>query len=377
MRKLDLYVLDDDVAYAERLAVFIRSTDFAEILQVKLFTQSDVLVHILEELHLTGILLLSDSFYPLFQHHPTPLVKICLSANIKNSNTSETMIPFVFRFQPLHQLLTRAQAIYTEAIQFDRRTSNANKTRVLSVYSSSGHCGKSVTAVHLAKQLAFRGERVMYVSLETVSVASQWLEGETCRLSQLIYYLKVSPGLFGPKLELLKSHDPKLRFDYLTPHEQMREMQEMSGEDVRQLVSSIRDLAVYDTLILDLEATVHPRIVKCLELSDAILWLVRDDWNDAFKTQFLYKQMNAYASIHFIMTCYRGSQSNKYEFIGKNMTYRLPYIPEWKGVSTPDQVWQSELFSEQVYAMFKAVRHENMNHANPVEGEVYLESKAV
>ncbi|OCT14277.1 hypothetical protein A8709_25960 [Paenibacillus pectinilyticus] len=379
MSKLQLFILDDDMAYAERLAAFIRSTAFVERIQVKLYSQSDRLLEVLEDSQIEGVLLISEAYYPLLEQIRTQLFPICLSENITNSNDSEIAIPFLFRFQPLQSLLSRILALYAEGLQRDRKQlSGARRTRVLTVYSSSGNSGKSITAVHLAKQLAFRGERVMYVSLESISAASQWFQGETGRLSQLLYFLKSSPEMLGAKLELLKSHDTNLRIDYLTPHDQMREMQEMIGEHVRQLIESILQLSVYDTLILDLESSVHPRIVKSLEMSDEIIWLIRDDWNDAFKTKSLYKQMNAYQPIHFVMTSYRGTQTNSYDFIDRPISYRLPYIPEWKVLRAPEQIWQSEIFAEQVYGMLTSILKDKRNSTSHMEGDASLfESRAV
>ena len=85
---------------------------------------------------------------------------------------------------------------------------------------------------------------------------------------------------------------------------------------------------------------------------------------------------SAYPNIHFVMTSYRGSQANSFEFLGKNMTFKLPYIPEWKVMSSAEQVWQSDIFSEQVYGMLKAVFDENTE--TPKEGaDSYFESRAV
>ncbi|NQX63256.1 hypothetical protein [Paenibacillus qinlingensis] len=376
MKKLQLFVLDDDMVYAERLAIFIRATEFAERVQVKLFSQVELLLQVVEEPNLKGVLLISDAFYPLLQHQRTSLSKIFLSQHIRNSDSAETVHPFLFRFQPLHELISHIQALYTERSSTVSGRTQSNRTRVMSVYSSSGNSGKSITAVHMAKQLAFRGERVLYLSLESTSPASQWLQGESGRLSQLLYYLKDSAESIGPKLAHLKSHDATRRFDYLTPLEQVREMQEMSGEQVRKLIASIIDLSVYDTLIVDLETSVHPRIVKSLELSDAIIWLIRDDWNDAFRTQTLFKQMSAFPQVHFVMTSFRGTQINSFDFLGKELTFKLPYIPDWKVMSSAEQIWQSDIFSEQVYVMLQAVSNETEGISK--EGaQSYLESRAV
>ncbi|MNR65631.1 hypothetical protein D3C85_1887600 [compost metagenome] len=58
------------------------------------------------------------------------------------------------------------------------------------------------------------------------------------------------------------------------------------------------------------------------------------------------------------------------------MTFKLPYIPEWKAMSSAEQVWQSDIFSEQVYSMLKTVFNENAEIPN--EGAAsYFESRAV
>lgn len=362
MNKIQLYVLDDDIVYAERLAAFIRSSEFAERIQVKLFSKLELVLEVLENQQLEGVLLLSEAYYPFLMHRSTSLCKMILSETIANSKEAETKIPFLYRFQSLHQLISRLQAFYTEKHRFDAGP-GTKKTRVLSVYSSSGNSGKTMTAVHLAKQLSFRGEQVFYLSLELVSSASQWLQGDLGRFSQLLYYLKSTPDLLGPKLQLLKSHDARLRIDYLTPKDQIREMQEMSGEHVRLLIDSLISLNEYDFIIVDLEATVHPRIVKSLDVSDHIIWIVRDDLNDLYKTEALKRQMGSLQNVHFVINKYTGKETNDFSCLVKEITYRLPYIPEWKVLSTPEQIWQSGLFSEQTYDMFTAI-HIGKGHSS-------------
>jgi cellulose biosynthesis protein BcsQ len=354
MNKIQLYVLDDDIVYSERLAAFIRSSEFAERIQVKLFSKLEFILEVLENQQIEGVLLLSEAYYPLLMNQSTSLCKMILSETIADSKDAETKIPFLYRFQSLQQLLSRLQAFYAEKIKYDG-SQGTKRTRVLSVHSSSGNSGKTMTAIHLAKQLSFRGERVFYLSMESVSSASLWLQGDSGRFSQLLYYLKSTPDLLGPKLQLLKSHDARLRIDYLTPNDEIREMQEMSGEHIRFLIESLISLNEYDYIIIDLEASVHPRIVKCLDISDHIIWIVRDDLNDLYKTQALYKQLGSKKNVHFVLNKYTGIQANDFESLGKELAFKLPYIPEWKILSKPEQIWQSGLFSEQTYDMFTAI----------------------
>ncbi|TXK85403.1 hypothetical protein [Paenibacillus sp. N3.4] len=353
MGKIQLYVLDNDLDYSERLAAFIRTSEYAENIQVRLFSTLELLLQLLESSPSEGVLLLSETYFPELMNHRSTLCKMVLSETIANSREMETKIPFLYRFQSLHQLLSRLQAFYLEKHQYPVFPTTENRTQIISVYSSVGNSGKSMTAIHMAKQLSFRGKRVFYLSLESVSSASLWLEGDSGRFSQLLYYLKRSPDLLGPKLQLLKSQDLKLRLDYLTPNDQIREMQEMNGENVRLLMESLLSLQMYDYIIVDLEASVHPRIVKSLELSDHIIWIVLDDLNDLYKTQAMRKQMGSMQKVHFVLNKYTGKQANDFSTLNNEIAYKLPYIPEWKIVSSSDQIWQSLLFSEQTYDLFK------------------------
>ncbi|NEW06486.1 AAA family ATPase [Paenibacillus sp. SYP-B3998] len=355
MTKIQLYVLDEDNAYADRLAAFIRTSEFGDKLQVKLFSKLDFVMELLDKPELEGILLLSEAYYPNFTNRCTSLFKIILSEQICNSREAETKLPFLYRFQSLHQLISRLMAFYWEQQKLIASV-GSKRTQIVSVFGSVGNSGKTITAIHLAKQLSFRGERVFYLSLESISSASSWLEGDSSRFSQLLYYLKSTPELLGPKIELLKSHDPRLRFDYMTPSDQIREMQEMSGEDVRILLEALTSLNQYDFIIIDLEASVHPRIVRALELSEYIMWIVLDDLNGLFKAQALCKQIGKLQGVHFVVNKYTGKQMNNFSVLGKSIECYLPYIPEWKIIHSAEQIWQSVIFSEQVYGMFTACK---------------------
>ncbi|MDD9267840.1 AAA family ATPase [Paenibacillus sp. GCM10023248] len=352
MTKIQLYVLDDDEEYAQRLSAFIRSSEFAERFQVKLISQPERVME--QGLHADGVLLMSDAIDKQLLNWRTSLVKVALRETFKETYDAEERIPSVYRFQSLPNLLTRLEALYA-AVTPSASSGALTKSRVITLYSACGSSGKTITAIHLAKQLSFRGERVFYLSLESVSGAALWLQGDKSRFSQLIYYMRSMPDFLGPKLQLLKSHDPLQRFDYLSPNDHMREMQDMNGEQTGLLIQTLQELRTYDYIIIDLDSSVHPRISKALELSDCIVWLVRDDLNDVFKTVALYEQIGTLRNVHFVMNKFTGIQENDWSKLGKEISYRLPYIPEWKSMSRAEQVWQSILFSEQTYEMFAAI----------------------
>lgn len=155
MKKFQLYVLDDDEEYGQRLASYIRASEFGERMQVKLFSKLELIFDVLEAQHAAGVLLMSETYYRQLMDQRTSLHKIILSETIANSLDAETKIPFLYRFQSLHHLLTRLQAFYAEKLNEERSGLGAKRTSVVSIYSSSGNSGKTMTAIHLAKQLSW------------------------------------------------------------------------------------------------------------------------------------------------------------------------------------------------------------------------------
>jgi cellulose biosynthesis protein BcsQ len=353
MSRIQLLWLDEDIMYAENMMAFIRSTEFADKLQVKLFTKLEYVEKLLESDKEPYVLLISESFLPYWKGSQTSVLVLHLSNSLSMSaETKEEAIQSVYRFQPLHQLLTRVLAYYGETNQASMAPSKKG-TQVISLYSSVGNSGKTATSLHLAKQLAFRGKRVFYLNLESLSSVSQFLPGgDQQYFSQILYYLRSSPALLGPKLELLKSYDPSSGLDFLTPCNHIREAQEMSGEDIRLLVEALVGFKSYDYVILDLESSLHFRIMKALEISDHVLWLLMDDLNCLHKTVALRKAIASRTGVHYILNKFTGSLYNDFESIGVTIKGYLPYIPEWKTVHAPEQIWSASVFSDQVYELF-------------------------
>ncbi|MNI31277.1 CobQ/CobB/MinD/ParA nucleotide binding domain protein [compost metagenome] len=352
MNKIQLLLLDEDPVYANHLMAFVRASDYADKLNVKLFTKLEYVERQLEDGQGFDILLISETFVPfLSQTSPSTLV-LHLSHTLSGNVEMQEGMPSFYRFQPLHQLLTRVLAYYAERNQVGVAASKKS-TQVISFFSSVGNSGKTSAAIHLAKQLSFRGKRVFYLNLESLSSISLLLpSGEQQHFSQILYYLRTTPTLLGAKLELLKRYDPRSGIDFLTPCHHIREAQEMSGDDIQLLVEALIKLNSYDFILLDLEASLHVRIIKALEISDQVLWMVMDDLNCLHKTIALKKAINSLSSIHFILNKFTGSLYNDYNSVGIPIKGYLPYIPEWKTVHAPEQIWSASTFSEQIYTLY-------------------------
>jgi cellulose biosynthesis protein BcsQ len=355
MAKIQLLLLDEDHLYAERLAAFINSSEYADRMQPKLFTKTEYVDKLLEANSDSCILLASESFLPECVKYKELLCMLSISNVGLTDDFSDPDLPSLYRFQPLQQLLSRILDFY-QGKHTIHSTLSKKTTQVVSFYSAIGNCGKTLSAVHLARELAFRGKKVLYLNLEAPSFAFHLLQGaDPQHFSQILYFVKSMPEQLKSKLGLFIKQDFRLGIDYLSPCHHLREAQEMSADETRLLIESLVEMNSYDFIILDLEASLHERISQALKLSDFTLWLVLDELNCLHKTKSVRKLLGALSSgIHYVLNKYTGTISNDFGSADIVFSGYLPYMPEWKTINSLEPFFTGGIFPDQVMQAFEA-----------------------
>jgi cellulose biosynthesis protein BcsQ len=354
MAIIQLLLLDEDHYYAERLAAFIKSSEYADRMQPKLFTKTEYVDKLLEANSDSCILLASDSFLPECVKYKEHLCMLSISNMLLEDDFSDPDLPSLYRFQPLQQLLSRILDLYQEKYTV-QSTPSKKTTQVVSFYSAIGNCGKTLSAVHLARELAFRGKKVLFLSLEAPSIAFHLLQGaDPQHFSRILYFVKSMPEQLKSKLGLFIKQDLRLGIDYLSPCHHLREAQEMSAEETRLLIEALVVMDSYDFIILDLEASLHVRISQALKLSDITLWLVLDELNCLHKTKAVMKSVGALSGIHYVLNKYTGTISNDFGSAEIVFSGFLPYMPEWKTIHSLEPFFTGGIFPDQVMQAFEA-----------------------
>jgi cellulose biosynthesis protein BcsQ len=354
MAKIQLLLLDEDNFYAERLAAFIKSSEYANRVKPKLFTKTEYVDKLLETMSDSCILLASESFLPECAKYKERLCMMSISNILIEDDCSDPNVPSLYRFQPLQQLLSRILEFY-QGKHMIHSAPSKKTTQVVSFYSAIGNCGKTLSAVHLARELAFRGKKVLYLSLEAPSFAFHLLQGaDPQHFSRILYFVKSMPEQLKSKLGLFIKQDSRLGIDYLSPCHHLREAQEMSAEETRVLIEALIVMDSYDYIFLDLEASLHVRISQALKLSDFTLWLVLDELNCLHKTKAVKKLVGALSGIHYALNKYTGHISNDFGSADIVFSGYLPYIPEWKTINSLEPFFTGGIFPDQVMQAFEA-----------------------
>ncbi len=365
MLKLQLYMLDDDLAFIDRFLSFLAQTKLNDKLNIKIFTKYDLFVHHLEKEGYRGVLFISEKFETQWQsgNFPHPVIWLIeYSSNDINLGKDEQRDLRLYRYQPFPQLYTNLLSGILKSDQFNAHSRHTlTHTKIITFYSTVGHSGKTLTSLALAKQLSFRGKKVFMLNLEEHSSVNKLMSWPTNQnFSSLLYYVRSSPQIIASKVALFTSHDSITNISYISPSQELRELQEIQHDDITQLIETLVSLDIYDYILIDLPTTLHERTLSALTLSHHIFWIILDDLSCLHKTISLQKEINYSHKAHFIVNKYTGNLYNDYLSAGIHIAGYLPYMPEWKTMHAPTQFSNHSHFEEHVFEVFRQINESNL-----------------
>ncbi|TDF99587.1 AAA family ATPase [Paenibacillus piri] len=362
MAKMKLVLLEQDSYFIDMLSSYIRTSEHADTFTISVFTSKEQGFSFVERSREPYILLVHERFIPLPEHVFQRQLGCLILLSDAPSAADIMEYPVLCKYRPLNQLLSHIISHFNEYAS-NRMLKGSRSSRVISVYSAVGGSGKTLTAVHLARELADQGKRVFYLNLEQLPSAA-WLEAEPEEednyFSRMLYYGKTDMKLQTAKVERYKRRHRIMGFDYFPGVSAAVEMSEITEHDTESLIQSVLASGGYDCLLLDLDSPLYPRVTASLKQSDQVLWLVIDDRVHLEKTKLLLSQLAGLegmqdsglnGKLRFVVNKYGGSLSSGLAAQQLPVAGYLPYVPEWKAVGSLETLQARGAFSESVGAI--------------------------
>lgn len=337
MAIMKLILLEEDTDYNDMLAVFLRTTEYGELFSLQSFTSQEACLQYLASENAQVILMVNESFLPL----PDSIFHLgagcMLIMSETNTNAGILEYPSLCKYQPLDQLLSTVKGHFNEYSKAGPLIGNKDG-QVIGLYSAVDGSGKTVTAVHLARQLVQRGERVLCLTLEHEPSRAWYPPASTGEdtFSELLYYVKSQPQHASSKFEQLKLKHPWGRFDYVAPSLSWKELAELSGEDVEKLLQVIQGLRSYDRILLDLDSQLHASTYAGIRECHQLIWLLLDEQVHLQKAKTRLQRLDKEETKQwldkatFVRNKSIGGQANDFGKLGFPIAAELPYVPEWK-----------------------------------------------
>lgn len=137
---------------------------------------------------------------------------------------------------------------------FDNAEKDIKKgTKVISVFSVCGGCGKTVTSLAVANNLHKKGNRVLYVSTQPLQDFEFYLAGAAKLSSEFSYQCTIN---IKNALKMLLREIKSEGFDYIPAFSKLPAMYQVSFETYVDMIEFISQRNMYDYIVVELSSQV-------------------------------------------------------------------------------------------------------------------------
>jgi MinD-like ATPase involved in chromosome partitioning or flagellar assembly len=361
MGKVLLVLADLDHKYVELFTSYIRSYPYNEHFECKSFTNRERLTTYLSNKASKINIMLAGEGMELYDVQEE---KVECMLSLKDTPARENP-SIIFKYQPLNRLLFDALSIYKEQRKEGEDGTKAAGTRVISVVSASGGCGKTTFALNLSKMLTERGFKVFYLNVEGINSYESLLpmSGKD-GWAKFLYYLKTKPEQIDRQWAAIKEYDPFTKIEYFQPPQSCQEIEAISPELMRDIILKIIHQGVYDFIVVDTDYVMRKSALGSLMLSDKVIWLITNDIRDLHRTKIAINEIGSVSQFKsddwksklcFVLNKSLGSPQNDLETNEIEVVEKLPYVPEWKALRHARQLFREEHYNQRVEKLYNCI----------------------
>lgn len=227
--------------------------------------------------------------------------------DLHDGNTMELNAEYVNRYASTNE-------IYNQIVRFSRDkllqdNMQKKETQVVAFYSACGGTGKTALSLGLAKCLADKYLRVLYVSAESVQSFGYYLTLHGECLGEEGYRAIRSAGknVYSNLKEYLRCEG----FDYIPPMLSSLDARNISCDIYKFFVQEAKESKDYDFIILDVEAGYSNGRLELLSLADKVYITVLPTGVSVTKMQFLEQNISLADKDKYICVCNRCRQKDE------------------------------------------------------------------
>ncbi len=256
---------------------------------------------------------------------------------VDEGNTQKN-VKRIYKYQPLKYLLSDILSNYYESNGSLVAGKQDKIAGTIAFTGADGGSGKTLNALCMAKAMVNKGNRVFYMSLETLQSTNLYLSSEKDPSTELYYYLKEDINKLLSKIETLKSTDKYSNIDFINQPNLPEEMMNLKPVDIEKLIGVLKETYNYDYIIIDLDSSWHDRNLSVIDIVDDVFWIVDNQEKSFTLTEQLINN-NLYdfqwdmKKIHFILNNYEEfmfQTSAKYNI---SFEKQVPHMHEYSHMS--------------------------------------------
>ncbi|WP_047986951.1 AAA family ATPase [Alkalihalobacillus pseudalcaliphilus] len=361
MKKLKLVIADQDSTYLSSFGEYIISSKAAAQFDVKFFSSSESVQKYVDQGNHIDLLILNEHMKNVLEENMKHGVLVTLVEDKKNANDDEAN---VFKYQPLNQVISEILSIYFEHHQAEHHGGGSLKTKVLAVYSPVGGSGKTTFAVNVSRQLALNNKKVFYLNLELLNSTKLYFSSKEDKPSlQIFYYVKAKPKELRSKIEKLKKFDQKSKVDYFDLLPSPIELQEISENETKVLITALVETEQYDYIVIDLDSSITNLTKAAMESADQVIWMMNNDLQSFHKTRVLFDSFDDLFGVGngmeeqttLIMNRFNGQLQESFQAYHLPIRGYLPNVPSWAQVADTEQIYFDPHYNQELITITKGL----------------------
>ena len=203
----------------------------------------------------------------------------------------------IAKYQRISNIEKQIFDLYSEVCGRDSRSGKGEFASVISFYSPIGGVGKTTLSLMAAGRFAAKGYRTFYINLEDISSESFYLpQSDEKGLSDFMVVVEKDVNLSMKLQGMLK--EKKQGLFYLNEFSSPNDIMEMNSDDVRMLISGIKETGMFDVIVVDMGTKIDDKLKSVFELSDRIVLVEKSDEISVKKLTTFYNMkhiINEYA----------------------------------------------------------------------------------
>jgi MinD-like ATPase involved in chromosome partitioning or flagellar assembly len=308
-QEIRLVLIDSDYEYIRTLEEeLIRR--FASRARIQIITDPAYVETFFHTTRTVDVLLADRNFCGPYLDEHTVRHILLLAPEIEIGQEYPEKVKVLMKYLPVEEIMQAVEEAVAEEEAVPREEllpEEKPETRVISVYSPMGGCGKSLVAMALGRKLKKLDQSVLLIGCDTMQSFSAFMEEEEYADEALAEQLK-APGE-ETYWNILQNIGRK-EISCLLPFEKTLPALGIGAAEMKNLISILKEKKDFSCLILDLGSSLDEQTLALMEESDAYVLITEPNTVSNRKMRRLQKNMELLPSKKCFMI------SNQYHMDG-------------------------------------------------------------
>jgi cellulose biosynthesis protein BcsQ len=298
MSKYNLVLLDEELDYLNNLMNYI-SQNYSYKFNVVSFTELKYMEEYLNKNNKVDIILISPNLYDeqVVLRHGTSLIFL-----VASENQSVKSYPFVKKYQAADKICGEIIRIFENAEAETKLVKDESLTKVITVYSPIGGIGKTTLSLSMAENLSQKSKKVLYISLEPIQSYPVFLKQKSSKFSfsDVLFSIKQKDNEVLDIISKGIIKDSDTGIFYFNPVDSILELEDLSSQDIKDLIEAINSSRLFQYMVIDLPATMNTKYYELFRNSHKVILPIGQDAKTVVMVDSLINQLDEYDNFFFL-----------------------------------------------------------------------------